>query len=278
MYKKLFSPRNYTFDVAVCCIVRDEQYLPEWVEYHTAIGVSQFYIYDNGSAIPANETLRSFIDKGLVTVISFPGTVMQVPAYEHCLQHYGALCKWMAFIDADEFIVPKTLTGNLPEFLTAYGAYGGLGVNWLIFGSNGYIKKPGGLQIENYTRRSLKSDPVNTHIKTIVQPQFVTKTLDPHHFRYKSGKFSVDENFNKFRGAFSQHSTNKIQLNHYYLRSEADFIEKKERGRADTAGAEHQRTMDDFFTTDKNANLIADESILELLLLIKQLETGNKPA
>ena len=273
---KLFTRQTYIFEVAICCIVRDEEYLTEWIEYHALIGVTKFYIYDNESKVPVNQTLASFIDNGLVEVIPFPGEVMQLPAYHHCLKHYGPLCKWIAFIDADEFIVPKTLTGNLPEFLKAYEAYPGLGVNWLEFGSNGHIEKRDNT-IQSYTRRSLKSYPRNEHIKSIVQPRFVIKAVDPHHFEYKKGKHAVNENFIPItKGAFSTHNSNKIQVNHYFTRSKTDFIHKKERGRADTSEAVHQRVMENFYISDENANLIADESIIEIQMLIQQLKNSTK--
>jgi hypothetical protein len=109
MLSTFFNKPTYKFEVAICCIVRDEEYLVEWIEYHSLIGVTKFYIYDNGSAITVNQTLATYIDSGLVEVITFPGEVMQLPAYDNCLEQYGSLCKWIAFIDADEFIVPKTL-------------------------------------------------------------------------------------------------------------------------------------------------------------------------
>lgn len=274
MLGKLFNQPTYKFEVAVCCIVRDEEYLIEWIEYHISIGVAKFYIYDNESIIPANETLASFIDSGLVEVISFPGEVMQLPAYHHCLEHYGPLCKWIAFIDADEFIVPKTLTGNLPGFLKAYEAYAGLGINWLVFGSNGHIEKQDST-IHSFTRRSLKSYVANKHIKSIVQPQFVIKALTPHDFEYKKKKYGVNENFVALTGPFSPHSSNKIQINHYFTRSETDFMHKKGRGRADTDEDIHQRTMRNFHVAEKNSNLIVDESIIEVQMLIERLKNGS---
>ncbi len=274
MFGKLFNHQTYKFEVAICCIVRDEEYLIEWIEYHALIGVTKFYIYDNESIIPVGETLAIFINSGLVEVISFPGKVMQLPAYHHCLEHYGPLCKWIAFIDADEFIVPKTLTGNLPEFLTAYEAYAALGVNWLEFGSNGHIEKTGSI-IQSYTRRSLKSYDRNKHIKSIVQPRFVIKVLTPHDFEYKKGKHAVNENFVTIIGPFSKHSSNKIQVNHYFTRSKTDFIQKKERGRADTSEAIHQRTMENFQFAEKSSNIIADESIIEVQMLIQQIKKSK---
>jgi hypothetical protein len=274
MFGKLFNHQAYKFEVAICCIVRDEEYLPEWIAYHALIGVTKFYIYDNKSIIPATKTLAHYLDSGLVEVIPFPGKVMQLPAYHHCLKHYGPLCKWIAFIDADEFIVPKTLTGNFPDFLKAYEAYAGLGINWLVFGSNGHIEKQEST-IQSFTRRSLKSYVANKHIKSIVQPRFVIKALTPHDFEYKKGKYGVNENFVTLTGPFSRHSSNKIQINHYFTRSETDFMHKKGRGRADTDEDIHQRTMNNFLVAEKNSNLITDESIMEIQMLIGQLKDGN---
>src|SRR5471030_1647252 len=141
MLKKLFSPKT-TYEVAICCIIKDEEYLTEWVDYHLTVGVSQFYIYDNQSTIPVSETLKHYIESGLVVVELIEGKIKQMIAYGLCLKKYGRFCKWIAFIDADEFIVPKTFTGSLPEFLVPYERYGGLGINWLVFGSNGHIEKP----------------------------------------------------------------------------------------------------------------------------------------
>lgn len=270
MLKKTLSQKSdYLYEVAICCIVKDEQYLPEWIAYHTTIGVTRFYVYDNQSVIPVNETLNPYIESGLVVVEPIKGEIQQMIAYERCLKKYGSQCKWLAFIDADEFIVPKTFTGDLPDFLTAYEQYGGIGINWLVFGSNGHIEKPVS-QIESYTRRLPKSDEANDHIKSIVQPRYVKHIPSgPHHFHYKWGKYSVNENFKRFKGPFSPHSTNKIQLNHYWLRSEADFREKLIRGRADQTSPEFARKMDDFHETDRKA-IIVDETILTLKMVMSK--------
>jgi hypothetical protein len=271
MLEKLFGSRHsYLYEVAICCIVRDEEYLPEWVEYHLTIGVQQFYIYDNESVIPVSEILKSYIESGLVTVEPIAGKAKQMIAYGHCLKNYGPLCKWMAFIDADEFIVPKTFNGNLPEFLVPYELYGGLGINWLVFGSNGHIEKPNHPQIESYTRRTLKSNPINDHVKSIVQPKYVKHIPSgPHHFHYVSGKYSVNENFKRFKGPYSPHSTNKIQLNHYWLRSETDFQEKLKRGRGDQTAPELARKMDDFHQTNKESTIV-DETVLTLKMVMSK--------
>jgi hypothetical protein len=274
MLKKLLrSDSRYLYEVAVCCIVKDEEYLPEWIEYHASIGVAQFYVYDNESAIPLAQTLKPYVEKGLVVVEPIQGRAKQMIAYGNCLKKYGSLCKWIAFIDADEFIVPKTFTGNLPDFLVPYERFGGLGINWLVFGSNGHADKPVASQIESYTRRIPKSDPINDHIKSIVQPRYVKHIPSgPHHFHYILGKYNVNENFKRFKGPYSKHSTNKIQLNHYWLRSEADFKEKLQRGRGDQTAPELARRMDDFYQTNKQATIV-DETILVLRSVMSKEST-----
>ena len=159
-------------------------------------------------------------------------------------------------------------TGSLPDFLVPYEGFGGLGINWLVFGSNGHIEKPAGTQIESYTTRTPKSNPINDHVKSIVQPKYVKHIPSgPHHFHYTFGKFSVNENFNRFKGAFSPNSTYKIQLNHYWLRSEADFKEKLQRGRGDQTAPEMARKMEDFYEINKEATII-DETILTLKIVM----------
>jgi hypothetical protein len=270
MISKLFKKEKaYKHYVAVCCIVKNEDlYFHEWLDYHISIGVSHFYIYDNESAVPVAETLKDYIGKGLVTVETIAGKEKQTYTFSLCLRQYGPQCRWIAFIDVDEYIVPKATQGNLPRFLSAYEKFGGLGISWLVFGSNGHVEKPDGLQVNNFTRRSLKSHPENDHIKSIVQPQHVLSIAgDPHHFVYQKKYFCVNENFKRLEGARNPHTSNKIQLNHYFLRSFEQFKIKVSRGRADL---DVPRKLQEFYDMDKDANRIADESIVELKILMDE--------
>lgn len=70
-----------------------------------------------------------------------------------CLQVLGPRYghSWMALIDADEFLIltdPGATT--MPALLREYEAYGGLGVNWRVFGSSGHIDKPEGGTLANF--------------------------------------------------------------------------------------------------------------------------------
>jgi len=217
------------YELSICAICKDEtDYLEEWINFNRCVGVEHFYIYDNESVVPVKITLEKYIDAGYVTVIDFPGDKKQIPSYHDFLNNYKSDSKWVAFLDCDEFLIPKQVD-TIQEVLKEYESYGGLCVNWVMFGSNGFLTKPLGLVTELYTLSK-----VNQHIKTIVQPEFVTRSAGPSHcFRYEKGYYAVSETFNKVDWAFSEPSINKIQLNHYFTKSLEEWDKKVQRGTAD---------------------------------------------
>lgn len=230
----------YYFSVA--CIAKNEDlYLEEWINFHRAIGAEHIFIYDNGSTIPIKQKFSKYIGANLITVIDFPGKLMQMPAYDHCLNNYGHLSKWIAFVDCDEFIVPKSKE-TVPEILHEYEQYGGLVANWLFFGSGGHTSRPKGLVTENFYMSSHKNWCLNNHVKSIVQPAKTQSTGDPHWFKYKSGYHAVSENYKPITNSViftckncsipnspedhmcGEVSTNKIQIHHYYTKSYDEFM------------------------------------------------------
>jgi len=83
--------------------------------------------------------------------------------------------------------------------------------------------------------------PENCHIKSIVNPKMVKSIYNPHFCVYKNNKFAVNENFEKIIGAFTNKNfSNKIRINHYYCRSEEEYLKKTVRGNADN---ENERTL-----------------------------------
>ena len=271
---------------SVACIAKDEElYIEEWVNYHRAVGADHIYIYDNLSKIPIKQILSKYIEIGIVTVIEMPGTHIQSTSYNHCLKTFGYLSKWIAFSDVDEFLVPKEKE-TLSETLQEYEQYGGLVANWLFFGSGNLLEKPKGLTIENFIWASERTWCLNSHIKSIVQPE---KTLsvggDPHWFNYKKPFYAVSESGLKAEGSIShkcesciskqfseyhnggQFTTNKIQLNHYYTKSLQEYKIRMARG---PAYQDCDRKLEAFFNVSNICNQ-ENKDILKFINKTKSL-------
>lgn len=227
----------------ICAIAKDEEFfIKEWVEYHLLIGFEHIYIYDNNSYVPVSKTLSEYIDSGLATVIDFPRDEdQQRIAYMDCLQKYGNQCKWMAFIDIDEFIVPHS-ANDIRDILDRYGDYGGLAIHWKMFGSGGHKVRPDGGVIKNYD----KVVSLDNHIKSIVQPSKVDKVFTPHNFGYRDGSFCVNEDYVPVASHQSYHISRTVQINHYYYKSLEDFKDKLKRGCATGADRDHDVAIADF--------------------------------
>ncbi len=230
--------------LSLCLICKNENdYLPEWLDYHILIGVDRFYIYDNESQVSLRESLKDYIERGWVVVVDIAGRAMQLSAYDHCLQNFGENTSWMGFIDTDEFLVPKT-TFELKELLKEFESYGGLAVSSLFFGSNGHKTRPTAGQIAAYTTCVDVTFNEYEFIKSIVQPAHVIFPNSPHDFIYKENSYCVNENFNRVDGQHFPVSIKKIQLNHYYCRSEDEIERKLQRGRGALNAAWPRRRFD----------------------------------
>lgn len=262
--------------LALCAIVKDETpYLKEWIEYHVLVGVERFIIYDNDSAEPVEQTLADYLFDDFITVVKVSGKEKQVPCYTHCLENFGHRFRWIGFLDLDEFAVPKD-TGDLRLLLTDYEDYGGLGVNWATFGSSGRLTRPPGLVTENYTLRMEHDYGDNTHIKSFVRPDRAEKGFNAHSFIYKPGYFCVNENHVPVSQGHSPHSVKRVQINHYFTRSQQDYCFKLERGRADITAEAHRHRMDAFYDQADKAT-VPDKSIFKHLKQLKLLSAKNNP-
>ena len=246
--------------LSLCLICKDENdYLPEWLDYHILMGVDRFYIYDNESKISLRESLVDYIERGWVVVVDISGKAMQLYAYDHCLQTYGVNTFWMGFIDSDEFLVPKSKT-NLKNLLKDYDAYAGLAVSSLFFGSADHKTRPAEGQIAAYTRRTHPTFKENELIKCIVQPGLVSMPNSPHDFIFKENSWCVNENFLRVDGQHFANNTACIQLNHYFCRSESEIDLKLRRGNSGAIAWSRRR-----FDAINKLSVYDDVSILENL-------------
>jgi hypothetical protein len=188
----------------------------------------------------------------------------QKSAYRGALERFGSEFGWMAFFDADEFLVLDGFQ-SLPEILSAHPDTAAIGVNWAIFGSSGHREKPPGWTLENYRWRSEASFGPNKHVKSIVRPNRVKSVINGH-------SFEVDGPYRHLSGAdMVWHSPGIVaqapdyrrgKLHHYFVRSWQDWQAKMRRGYPDLSRAENE-----FEIYDRNE--VLDESACGMIANIR---------
>lgn len=246
--------------LAVTSVVKNEgPYLREWIEYHKIVGVERFYLYDNESDDDTKKILEPYIKEGTVVyhhLANHPITrkVPIVEAYNDAIYKYRDRVRWMAVIDADEFIVPVE-KNSIPEFLADYDQYPGVVANWMCFDSNGHDKKPtahGGLLTANFTRVRKEHNHnlggmgihKDTTVKSIVNPKLVLRYNSEHYAIYYRNFRAVTENYEMVYGQITGvHSSNKIRVNHYVTKSREEYLDKINRNSKNTNNAYWMRDM-----------------------------------
>jgi len=125
----------------IAAIIKDEYSgLLEWIAYHRVLGVTGFMIADNGSRDGSTELLASLARLGIVSTFEQPNLdnqKPQLPAYERILRSCPPEVDLLAFIDADEFLLPLTDELGLTGFLASRfqdESVSALALNWSNFG------------------------------------------------------------------------------------------------------------------------------------------------
>ena len=215
---------KFKYELAVCLRFKNEaRYLAEWIDFHSSAGVDHFYLYNNNSTDGFRETLTQYVREGLVTLHEWPATPASPAADLHCITHCREEARWLAFIDADEFLFSTGGLG-LKDILRKVEAFPALAVNWIYFGCNGHLARPAGGVLENYTRRA---ESPNRHVKSIVNPRKVIKYGNSHYWLYSGGALPVNTRLQKVYGSFSEPPVDDLlRINHYYSKSREDFMAK----------------------------------------------------
>jgi vacuolar-type H+-ATPase subunit F/Vma7 len=219
--------------LSLCCIIKNERYLEEFIMYYRLLGVEHFYIYDNESNVKISDRLNKDYYKKMCTIINFPGKIQQLNAYNNCIQKCKKETKWLIIVDGDEYILPKKKEHvSIRDFLKDYKNYHAIGINWMMFGSSFHDHVQPGFITDNYR---YCDGTQNKHIKTICRPEFVVNIENPHYVILQDPSKYADPHKRKIGGPFNEHNTiDIIQINHYWGKSLDEHYEKRDRGRATT--------------------------------------------
>ena len=259
--------------IAAVIIVKNEAHaIFEWLAHHASIGIDHFIIYDNGSTDATIDAIRSFPDQTRVRVIKWPMQFGQMPAYQNALVRFGRRFGWMAFIDADEFLIPLQ-DETLPEILADFENDAGLILPWTLFGSSGHVARPDGLILESYTHRAADDFDVNRHTKCIIKPSEIAgPTITPHNFmpRHPGGivredHVAIDHDTSLLPEIFVPQ---RLRLHHYVVQSREDFANKQSRGLATRSDP-----RDDQFFAVHDQNVVEDLTALRFVPAIRDWQS-----
>ena len=277
----------FLYDLAVVAIMKNEApYVREWLDYHLLAGVDHFYIYDNEDSDVQLKVLQPYIDRGVVTRIPYQGKARQYEAYNEAVQNYKFFCRYMTWIDADEFVFPKnnkTIVEVVDEVLSGEPNTSALAVNIYNFGSN-YQESADYSRgvLERFTRRapdewapplpSTGSPGGNAHVSTIADPRKINFFYNSHFAVYFEGFHAVNENGGIVPSFYNNPPTAaKIVMHHYISKSREEYFKKIDRGAAD---AYHNVYKQEKFN-ELDHNEVFDDSILNYRATRLQV-TGGK--
>ena len=238
-------------------------YVKEWLDYHLLAGVNHFYIYDNDSTDNMKEILQPYINAGIVTYIFYPGKAKQMEAYNDAVKKFRFYCRYMSFVDADEFILPKSnrsITEVADEILSnCRDIVAALFVQWSLYGSNGEEKADYTRGVlERFTRRK---NELQNSVKSITNPRRINYLWTPHYPICISENFNVgDYEFTRSFPDIGYTIADKIIMNHYHCKSKEEYLSRKSGNRASVA--EKRKNVDDLFRSH-DCNDVFDDSILK---------------
>ena len=262
------SSASFKHEVAMVSISKNEgPYIKEWIEFHKLVGFTKFYFYDNESEDNTKEVLKPYIDSGLVEYTLIKGKGKQLDAYNDAITKHKNECRWMAFLDMDEYLVPtkpfEKVYNVVSELIRKAGkGAAGIGVNWCIYGSAHLEKKPEGLIMGNFIFRGKGGNEThwgNYHIKTICNPRLVKNYISPHYPIYKLGGYSINDSDGRRLWGWFCHDVRwqNLRINHYYCKSKEQYLQKISRGLGDRVG---EYDMKAYIAYDLND--VKDESML----------------
>ncbi|MBR4641149.1 MAG: glycosyltransferase family 92 protein [Selenomonadaceae bacterium] len=265
----------FLYHLAITAILKNEgHYLKEWLDYHLLAGVDHFYLYDNGSTDNYNEIIAPYAEANLVTSKFLPGESMQFAVYDEAVQEHCFECQYMAFIDLDEFIFPKSnrsVVEVVDEILLQDSNAAGLAINWQCFGSSGLETADYSRGVlERFTRRA-QSDWIvplpgrtisggNAQVKTVANPRKINFFTSAHFPIFFEGNYSINEVGGRVDSYCNEPVTaEKIVLNHYNVKSREEHCKKISKGRT----SKKSNYLDSSWFDMYDRNEVLDDSILK---------------
>jgi hypothetical protein len=167
-------------------------------------------------------------------------------------------------IDADEYLRPLHETVSARKLASAWlgnEQISAVAINWAIYGSSGRTEPGYGLVIERFTRRANQNEFSNRHVKSFVRTaDWAGMEGNTHAVNVRRGRY-VDTALDELQWNTSLAPTgltnavvwNGLRIDHFVVKSRAEFAKKRRRGSPDSAeGDSKARWLNFFESHDRN--------------------------
>lgn len=210
----------------------------EWLDHYIWQGAEHFFMVDNGSTDNSKEIIETYGDK--ITYYSRPEIYSQLKNVREIVVELQKkkLSRWVLFCDLDEFLFSVS-GGTITEYLRKNESYSCISINWLMFGSSGFVRQPPNIRQYFVMRQPDRS----RFTKMIIQVQNVRSDHIHIHELTVPRKYRIKV------------ENNELHLNHYRIQSE-EFFKNVKLTRGDSFSVDcddrGRRQMDYFRDHDKN--------------------------
>ncbi|CAK9313256.1 unnamed protein product [Citrullus colocynthis] len=101
--------------ICACTMVYNVgKFLKEWVMYYSRIGVEKFILYDNGSNDEISAVVKGLKLEGYnIEIVFWIWPKTQEAGFSHSVEYSKKSCKWMMFVDIDEFVFSPSWLNSL---------------------------------------------------------------------------------------------------------------------------------------------------------------------
>ncbi len=265
--------------ITIVTTMRNEgAHLLEWIAHHRAAGVSGFLVYVNDCE-DGTGALLDLLPGVAVIQQDGRGKPPQWRALKAAWDHpLVAEADWLACLDCDEFVNLNSDLEGVPDLIERVGGDAIL-LAWRLYGHNGMADLSDAPTTERFTRAASEDmlyPAISSYFKTLFRREGPFRQLGVHRPKQKnaarhglphisdgSGKTlsgAVVENDGQIMHWGQPIARNLVQLNHYSLRSAAEFMVKRSRGLPN-----HQdKQIDLTYWVERNFNTVEDTSIAHM--------------
>ena len=255
--------------VGIVAILKDEaRYLLEWVAFHRAIGIRNFFIADNGGSDGTSALLKRLDRAGHIMRFDFSALQgVQLASYNQMIPRLRGHVDLAVIIDGDEFIRPLGSEPVDAVFARAFADpnVSALGMNWATYGSSGRVERGRGLVTACFTQRAEQSFRVNQHVKTVFRVDRFVSAVNSHFVEISDGRY-VDVEGNDIRwhpefgvGVATQTLWRGARVDHFAIKSLEEFhTVKRPRGRANLPKDDPEFFRGDAYLAEHDRNEVYD--------------------